>query len=169
MGGDSLKIKDLVEELNKQLSGVFDTKQDEGTTIIWVRGKGAERFMEDVVVISDDYEVWDDKVKELVQSLTKYEACIMVDMWCKVNQGFTVENLVKLRQIIDDFAKKHNLLKVYAWGQDGGGDVVFIDGVAKLRTYYDRHGEMMYDEVGPLTEDAFWSNIQLIVTEREVA
>jgi len=84
---------------------------------------------------------------------------ITIDVWGKPWIGMTSELYKFVRQVVDEIAKKYNLLKVYSWGQDDGGTIVFnIEGIAVIRSYYSR-GIVEIDGFGPVSEDDYWEYV----------
>jgi hypothetical protein len=154
---DINKIREeLINKLNKQL----EVDGSEWDSEIKVRGKGSTRFMEDDVYLSEDlsmFEEEEDETKTKIKELMKGKNGIIgVDLWLKEITKLTQADVGFIRQVIDDFAKRYNLLKVYNWGCDDGGIVIFVDGNAVFRNYYSR-GYVEYNTFGPETEDEFWN------------
>ena len=81
---------------------------------------------------------------------------INIDIWNKSTTKLTSVHIDYIRKIVDEMAIKYNLAKIYSWGRDDGGSVMFYNNYAVISSYYGR-GVNEFDVMqAPRTEDEFW-------------
>lgn len=157
-----VKLEKVRQELIDKLNEKFEVDADPWDSAIKIRGPNSTRFMEDEVRIIaldklTEREQFDGKELEAIRQWAKDKnGIINIDLWNKDCTKLTPALFLFLRQTIDDFATRHNLLKVFNWGTDDGGIVILVNKRAVFRTYWAR-GTLEIDTFGPDTEDCFWA------------
>lgn len=156
------------QELSQQLAEVVDIEfRDHHVGFglsIGFKSKSGEKFMEDNVIVCQvnsftipDVEPWNETIIEVTENIN--ETAIYVELWGKESTGLKDSDFIAVRKIVDAFAEKYNLVKIYSYGYDDGGYVLFNkEGRAVMTTYFGRHGTVEINEFGPATEDEYWQS-----------
>lgn len=153
---------ELYTRLGEKLKVQFQ-KAQAGAVIF--AGPTSLKFMEDNILITtvtnmigmDDCEAVNEAIEHAQKNENK-KVAICVDIWGKLIIKMTSELYKFVREVVDDIAKKYDMLKVYAWGCDDGGMVVFdANGKTVVRSYYSR-GLLEVDMYGPESEEEYWEH-----------
>jgi len=160
----TIKIKKIIKEITTKIesSDIFQFKvssEMDGLSVNFADTNG--ELCEDNIWVGkvNDFLVYDDR-EVFSGVIDGDEMIISVDLWFFQDSGAKIGlNHIKIiEEIINKIAEKYELLKLFSWGADDGGLVLFGENGDSVRSYYYSRGCIdLNPSFAPESEENFWN------------
>lgn len=160
-------IKKIGKKLIKEIPEIFKvqvSEYDNGMNINFADRDG--ELYEDTIWIGKAGDFLIEEDKELFEDVIDFnDLIISVDLWLKSFTKMNREHTKIIRDLVDKYASEYNLRKLFAYGMDDGGIVLFKDGIAERSYYYSRGVVDIDPSWAPKSEEGYWKHINEIIEE----